>query len=254
MYQLVIMDDVEEAALAASTAVEASPFAGKLSVSRVSGPEGLREILSGGGVIHILIADIRLDASADEARAGSPAAFEREGATIEANGIEVVRELLGRESATQVIYLTGYIEYCTEVYETDHVYFLTKPICQADFDRALARALDGLARAEPKRLVVKSGHAAVAVPFRDIVFIESRLRKLEIHTADAMHEVYGTIPDVLAELPRDFVRAHKSFVVNLSHVVRLDPDEFVLRTGERIPISKRRKQEVRAAFFSNLGR
>lgn len=254
MYQLVIMDDVEEAALAASEAVEASPFAGLLSVSRVRGPEELRGILSGGGIVHILIADIRLDTFVEEVHTGPPAAFEGEGNGPSANGIQVVRELLGRESVTQVIYLTGYIEYCTEVYETDHVYFLTKPICQADFDRALARALDGLARAEPKRLVMKSGHAAVAVPFQDIDFIESRLRKLEIHAAGAMHEVYGTIPGIMTELPRDFVRTHKSFVVNLSHVARLDPDEFVLRTGERVPISKRRKREVRAAFFSNLGR
>lgn len=184
----------------------------------------------------MLIADIRLDGS------------------DRANGIRAVRDLIGRGGATQVIYLTGYIEYCTEVYETDHVYFLTKPICQVDFDRALARAVEGLKHAASENLMVKHGHTVIAVPCGEVTFIESRLRKLEIHTVDGVHDTYGTIPDIMGALPRGFVRTHKSFVVNLAHVTRLDPDEFVLRSGEVVPVSKRRKREVREAFFGNLGR
>ena len=172
----------------------------------------------------------------------------------QANGIRAVRELFGRGCATQVIYLTGYIEYCTEVYETDHVYFLTKPICQVDFDRALARAVEGLKHAASENLMVKHGHTVIAIPCGEVTFIESRLRKLEIHTVDGVHDTYGTIPDIMGALPRGFVRTHKSFVVNLAHVARLDPDEFVLRSGEVVPVSKRRKREVREAFFGNLGR
>ena len=236
MYSLVIMDDMEEAAQEAQRAVEASPLGSLFSIIRVANSAELKSLRGGGAPCDVLIADIRL--GDDEL----------------ANGIRAVRELFGRGCATQVIYLTGYIEYCTEVYETDHVYFLTKPICQVDFDRALARAVEGLKHAASENLMVKHGHTVIAVPCGEVTFIESRLRKLEIHTVDGVHDTYGTIPDIMGALPRGFVRTHKSFVVNLAHVTRLDPDEFVLRSGEVVPVSKRRKREVREAFFGNLGR
>ena len=120
--------------------------------------------------------------------------------------------------------------------------------------RSLARAVEGLKHAASENLMVKHGHTVIAVPCGEVTFIESRLRKLEIHTVDGVHDTYGTIPDIMGALPRGFVRTHKSFVVNLAHVTRLDPDEFVLRSGEVVPVSKRRKREVREAFFGNLGR
>lgn len=236
MYSLVIMDDMEEAAQEAQRAVEASPLGSLFSIIRVANSAELKILRGGGAPCDVLIADIRL------------------GDDEQANGIRAVRELFGRGCATQVIYLTGYIEYCTEVYETDHVYFLTKPICQVDFDRALARAVEGLKHAASENLMVKHGHTVIAVPCGEVTFIESRLRKLEIHTVDGVHHTYGTIPDIMGALPRGFVRTHKSFVVNLAHVTRLDPDEFVLCSGEVVPVSKRRKREVREAFFGNLGR
>lgn len=253
MYQLVIMDDVEEAALAARAAVEASPFSEQFVVAQVDGADGLAKILVEGRSVDVLIADIRLGVSPATEIAGSLGRAVGDDC-LAANGIHVVRELLGHESATQVIYLTGYIEYCTKVYETDHAYFLTKPICQEDFDKALARAVERLERAAVEALSVKSGHAVSMVPFRDIAFIESRLRKLEIHVGDAVHTTYGTISEIAGSLPAEFVRTHKSFVVNLHHVIRWEPDGFVLRSGERVPASKRCKQKAREAFFAHLGR
>ena len=48
-----------------------------------------------------------------------------------------MRDLFPTGSKTQVIYATGYIEYCTPVYETQHVYFLVKPVRQSTLDDAL---------------------------------------------------------------------------------------------------------------------
>ncbi len=192
--------------------------------------------------------DIRLDdceSARDIGRSLKPASV---------NGIQAVRELLGRGCGTQVIYLTGYVEYCTEVYETDHVYFLTKPINQSDFDKALARALENLDEGVPGALLVKVGRTAIAVPFGDITFVESRSRKLEVHVGKQAYTIYGTVSGVLERLSDSFAVTHKSFIVNLDHVRRIDPDELLLDTGERIPLSKRRRGEVREAFFSRLGR
>ncbi|MCI5690528.1 MAG: response regulator [Clostridiales bacterium] len=48
----------------------------------------------------------------------------------ENNGIQLAKELFPEGSRTQVIFLTAYLEFCSAVYETDHIYFLLKPVEQ----------------------------------------------------------------------------------------------------------------------------
>lgn len=246
VYQLVVLEDDVVAAQEAVRAVSASPYASRFAVSTVSTADGLGRMLEEGAACDVLIADIRLG--------GEGASEVGRGASAGVNGIQAVRELFGRGCGTQVIYLTGYIEYCTEVYETDHACFLTKPIDQSDFDKALARALESLDEGVQGALLVKAGRSAIAVPFGDITFIESRLRKLDVHVGKQAYTIYGTVSGTLERLPDSFAVTHQSFIVNLGRVRRVDSGELLLDTGERIPLSKRRRGEVREAFFSRLGR
>lgn len=54
------------------------------------------------------------------------------------NGIDLAKEMFPRTSGVAVIFVTGYIEYCTDVYEADHIFFLLKPIDAEQLRRALA--------------------------------------------------------------------------------------------------------------------
>ena len=54
-------------------------------------------------------------------------------------GIDVVKRLFPADSGVQVIYITGYMEYCTRVYETEHVSFLVKPVRAEELKAALDR-------------------------------------------------------------------------------------------------------------------
>lgn len=232
MYNLVILDDVLEAALSARAAVESSPLARSFNIIAVNSADRLRALLSQGFHCDVLVADIALGGTE--------------------NGIQLVKEMFDGQQNVQVIYLTGYVEYCTPVYETDHVYFLLKPIKQADFNKALARAVANLTQQSQNVLSVKSARTITRVPFRRITYLESKLRKIEIHTDDNVLSTYSTIPDIEAELPDTFIRTHMSFIVNLDRVTQLGSDCLVLDNGETVPISKRRKQEVREHFHRTL--
>lgn len=234
MYQVTILDDMPASADLAARAVAASPFAHCLEVTTVTSAQALEQRLSDGEACDILIADIRLseDASPD--------------------GIRVVDQFFGARTSTQIIYLTGYIEYCTQVYETEHVYFLTKPINQEDFNKALAKAIANLEQNSREAFAVKTGKSVISVPYHDIIYIESKLRKLDVHTADKMLTTYGTMSDALDQLPSYFACCHKSFIVNLRQVSRFEGGELIMCDGARIPVSKRRRPEVRTAFFEDL--
>lgn len=66
------------------------------------------------------------------------------------NGISLAKQLFPSPSQTQVIFITGYVEYCSDVYETKHIYFLLKPLDPVLLKKSLQKAVDRLeARPSP---------------------------------------------------------------------------------------------------------
>ena len=97
------------------------------------------------------------------------------------NGISLAKQLFPSPSQTQVIFITGYVEYCSDVYETEHIYFLLKPLDPVLLKKSLQQAVDRL-EALPITLSIQTREGAFSLPLTDILYIESHMRKLSIHT------------------------------------------------------------------------
>ena len=95
------------------------------------------------------------------------------------SGIDLVRDTAGNK--TQVIYVTGYVDYVSDVYETAHVGFLIKPVDQQRLNDALARAISRLEQDGAGDFVVHTGSSTLRVAPNRVVYIESNRRKLQIH-------------------------------------------------------------------------
>ena len=100
------------------------------------------------GPVDICLMDVRMD---DDAGRFS-------------DGIEAVSRLFPEGCGTQVIYVTGYVEYATPVYETPHVYFLLKPVQAEQLYAALGKALERLASQTGAYLPVTCGGAVRRLP------------------------------------------------------------------------------------------
>lgn len=95
------------------------------------------------------------------------------------SGIDLVRDTAGNK--TQVIYVTGYVDYVSDVYETAHVGFLIKPVDQQRLNDALARAIARLDQDGAGDFIVHTGSSTLRVAPNRVVYIESNRRKLQIH-------------------------------------------------------------------------
>ncbi len=167
------------------------------------------------------------------------------------SGIEAVKKLFHGRS-TQVIYITSYVEYCTDVYETEHVYFLKKPVDGAMLELALQKAEKKLAGTH-KKLCFSRGGGTVCFRPEEILFFESSYRKLYVHTDSGTEELYAIIDNVMEEAGGRFIQCHKSFLVNLDRVSSMEHKFFVMDNGEHVPISRGRAEETRKKFFESLG-
>lgn len=87
---------------------------------------------------------------------------------------------------------------------------------------------------------------------RDIIYIESNLRVLEIHGHNQNWTVKMKFSELIEKMPEQFVRVHQSFAVNLDYVTALKGHKMEMAEGTEIPISRARYEEARRRFLSYL--
>lgn len=168
------------------------------------------------------------------------------------NGIDVEKLLNEGYGNTAVIFVSGYTEYLEESFEADSVFFLVKPLKKDRFEKAMEKATEKLDKAERKFLLLK-GKELRRVFYDEIYYIESAGRKLQLFGVDGFIEYYAKMDSVEEELKDDFVRCHKSFIVNLMYVRSMDGKEITLMNGKKIPISRNRVNETKQKLFDYLG-
>lgn len=233
MYQVVIVEDDAAQAEIIRSMIECSPRGGELAIEHVVDAESLTARLAEEPAIDVLVMDIELGSE-------------------DANGIDLVKRYFPAGCGTQVIYVTGFVEYCTSVYRTEHVYFLAKPVAQDDLDDALDRAFARLAARASKPLSIRFGGKVVLVAPEQISYIESDRRKVHIHVGAEDIETYASLSDIAAELPASFIQCHKSFLVNMDCIRELKGDSVMLASSQAVPVSQKRRKLVREAIFAHI--
>ena len=168
------------------------------------------------------------------------------------DGIEAVKRLAPAGCGTQVVYVTGHLEYCTKVYQTEHVYLLIKPVAQSDLYDALYKALANLERIKSRPITIQTGGTLHVLAPGEISFIESDRRKVRIHQGQEVIEAYASLAELSEKLPPSFVRCHKGFLVNMDYIAELQSADVRLRSGELVPLSQRRRSAVRESFIGHL--
>ena len=173
------------------------------------------------------------------------------------NGFEML-ELL--EEKPSVIFTTAFDEYAIRAFETHAVDYLLKPFNKDRFDRALDKFFnqapqlkkntDDLLQSamqlpsQCERVVVKTAGKIKIIPVPDIIYLEAADDYVKIHTKDGAYLKNRTMGFFENTLPADqFARTHRSFMINVQEVTRIDPYEkenhlAILRSGARIPVSR----------------
>lgn len=175
------------------------------------------------------------------------------------NGIEWVNKVHKYQNDVAVIFITADARYRSAVYEANHVYYLDKPIREADFNQALDKAIR-VAKQQARlrsqsQLLVKNKEVHRLIPFHDIVHLESDQRKLMItlHSGEIL-ETYASLNEMMDKLDDRFLQCHKSFAINMDHIEHLNRTrrEFHLSDGTIIPISQSRAKDAIETFFVYL--
>lgn len=169
------------------------------------------------------------------------------------NGISLAQELFPSGCGTSVIFVTGYIEYVSDVYEADHVYFLRKPVEPDYLKKALDKALQ-VPDIEPTTFSIQTGGKIQVVDLREVLCIESFYRKLHIRLWNETIESYGSLSSLPELVQKHMISCHKSFLVNPDYIRTMERQKFLLKDGSEVPISRSRYGESRQKFLDYCSR
>jgi two-component system LytT family response regulator len=178
------------------------------------------------------------------------------------DGFEVL-ELL--DVKPKVVFVTAYDEHAVRAFEVHAVDYLLKPFTAARFAEVIAHAEQMVRRAESQpignalsgirkplqRIAFREGGAIDVVPVQRIEYIEAQDDYVQVAAAGRKRIKQQTLSELAALLdPMRFVRVHRSYIVNLDSLARVEPygkdsRVVVLKDGTRIPVSRAGYERLR---------
>ena len=181
------------------------------------------------------------------------------------NGFEVI-ETVGAGKMPTVIFVTAYDEFALRAFEVNAIDYLLKPFDEERLRQAVLRAKRQIAKQESaaqieeklrkllqevktephylKRIPVKSSRGTTLVLTEEIDWIASAGHYLELHTGRETHLIREKLSQIETRLdPKDFMRIHRSTIVNLDRIKSLHPmfngDQIViLKNGQELNLSR----------------
>ncbi|GAB3706018.1 LytTR family DNA-binding domain-containing protein [Spirosoma flavus] len=183
------------------------------------------------------------------------------------NGIDFLKSL---SQPPITVFTTAYRNYAFEGFEMGVIDFLLKPIAYPRFLQAIEKIQDFLSLKEqnarlentaagvPTDLLkddsvfVKSGVQRIKLNFSDVVYIQGLKDYAIIYTLTGKIVIKGSIKAMHDIFPENrFIRVHKSFIVAVSRVTRIERNRLILTDSQQIPFGRNYKEEVEKSLLNH---
>lgn len=193
-----------------------------------SSKKELFDFLKGSELLNLLFLDIEME---------------------EDNGIEIAKqiEFQGFLEPPEIVFVTNYPQYCSDVYRVNHSFFVLK----SELERYLPEIISGYQKREQQKqkmiLIQNLQKQSVVLKLSQIIYCERELRKTKIYYKDVVIEVKDSIAELEELLWKEgcpVCRCHNSFLVNMAKIEKLDVTEIQMIDKRRIPVSRAYRHKV----------
>ncbi|MCE7058135.1 LytTR family DNA-binding domain-containing protein [Algoriphagus sp. AGSA1] len=168
-------------------------------------------------------------------------------------GLDLLSELTDKPLT---IFVTAYEEYAVKGYELDVIDYLMKPVSFDRFRKAIDKAMEYLSVQvvgeeifdKPDYFFIKTDTRIVKFLFAEVEAIEAQREYIKIITPTRKVMSLVSLTGIANALPAEFVRIHRSFIINMRHIDEVQSNEILIGK-DLYPISRNYRDE----FFKKLG-
>ena len=168
------------------------------------------------------------------------------------NGMDFVKSLT---VSPLVVFTTAYSEYAVEGFRVNAVDYLLKPFGLQEFQRAANRIKERVeasrvtpASTEEDVIFLKTDHRIVKVSIPDIRYVEAMSEYLKVWLEGQPKPVVTLLTRKKMEerLPDNFMRVHRSYIVNLTKIQEVDKNRIIMDADTCLPVGDLYKENFQA--------
>ena len=165
------------------------------------------------------------------------------------NGMELAAKIRSQDENIPILFVTGYDKYMAQGYEVSALHYLLKPVHKEKLFEVLDK-VKKLGKNEEK-LLFQTDKGPISLPVSKIWYVEARTHQCVLYTEEDEYILYSGINEMAEILGnyREFVRCHRSYVVNVRHILAAVKSELVLDDKRRIPVSRNSEKRVKQVFM-----
>ena len=173
----------------------------------------------------------------------------------EVDGMSCAKAIRKMNRDIPIIFLTSHTEMAMEGYEVDAFRFLAKPV-DPDKLRVTLRDLEKRLK-EDEKIVLREDGEDVILPIKDLFYAEASNNSVRFVFKGSSHETRMKFSEAVAtidSLSRDFLKVHRSYVISLGHVRKVNSGEVLMDNGDIVPVARGKTKEVRDRLFEFIRR
>ncbi|WP_433957413.1 LytR/AlgR family response regulator transcription factor [Cytobacillus horneckiae] len=182
----------------------------------------------------------------------------------EGNGLNVAKKIEEMVNQPAIVFATAYDEYALQAFDLNAVDYILKPINEDRLYKTIEKIkqMRNVKETQPMlqthvepmkkdKLAVTVDERIVLITLKDILYLETAEGKCVIHTLKQAYTVGDALIVYEKKLnPNQFLRVHRSYLVNLDHVHEIEPwvnstFNLIMKGNEKVPVSRTYVKELK---------
>lgn len=165
------------------------------------------------------------------------------------NGVETAKQIRKNKYTGAIVFITAYNEYVFEGYEVRALNYILKPIT---VDKLFSCMDTILKSVQSENYILRNRDIVEIIPYNQIIYILSAKHHMELVTLNITYRHWISIKNIMKILPIQFIQCHRTVIINISHIKRLQGHSAIMSNDVCLPISNTFIENVRDQFEKSI--
>ena len=166
------------------------------------------------------------------------------------NGIDTAKEIRKKDDNSILVFITTSSDFALDAYDLDALQYHIKPITYDKIEKILDKCSKQFSTNMRFIEVLEDGYP-VKILINDIYYIDVYDKTCFIHLKDKVIKTYSSLTKLCNLLEKSsFLKCHRSYIVNMLYIKEMLSNDFILKNGEKIPITKNDKLNLKQTYLN----
>ena len=169
------------------------------------------------------------------------------------NGISLTADIQEKFKKVKIVFITGYINYVENVFDVKPFALLMKPITEERVRNMLVKLENAINGEEDNYITIENKEGIHTVEENSIIYVESDGRYINIFTQNSGKiRAIMTMSGAEEKFSHKLMKVHRSYMINVRKIKKLEKNAAIIENGVRIPISRGNYQKVYDSYMEYM--